>query len=440
MRRANAAATMSSPEARRATLAGAAAETDRSNTATCAATTTARSAGSHGTHFASRIAPRAPSRGHVSGPTRSRSVTSPASLSTKTRASAKPVTARYASLAGLKQTRATSKSTGLRDSGLTPTRASPPGSEEEDPESFPPTAPGPPTPAMAPASRTHTLSPSATASRPAPSEQLSADRFPTVPDSIARRSSGLPCAASCSRREGRVSNEPALKLRRRCARRADAPRAFESAATDARPDSGNARRGGIEGGVTSPTPSVVLESRRRSRSRSHVATRREAKPAPRNASRSASPFRLEKHCATPATSAPESSASESSSASTSSSESSTSRYASSSSRSLSLSAWTGVGPAETRERVESSSARRLAAADAASSATAAARDSASMSAATAAAAALRGVRHWHETPCALPAPQSQKKRDSREYTTLCPRWHALAHAEQHPREVVRSHV
>ena len=134
---------------------------------------------------------------------------------------------------------------------------------------------------------------------------------------------------------------------------------------------------------------------------------------------------------------PESSESASESAS---SESSRSRYASSSSRSLSLSTATGVGPAETCERLESASARRAAADDAASSATAAARDSASTSAASAAAAALRGVRHRHETPCALPAPQSQKKRDLREYTTLCPRWHALAHAEQHPRDVVRSHV
>ena len=96
-----------------------------------------------GTHLTSRMAPRAPSRVHVSGPTRSRSTTSPSSFSTKTRASAKPATARYASLAGLKQTRATSKSTGLRDSGRTPTRVSPPG--REDAGSFradPPTAPG----------------------------------------------------------------------------------------------------------------------------------------------------------------------------------------------------------------------------------------------------------------------------------------------------------
>ena len=51
-----------------------------------------------------------------------------------------------------------------------------------------------------------------------------------------------------------------------------------------------------------------------------------------------------------------------------------------------------------------------------------------------------GIRHWHSCPGTLPAPQSQKNLLLLLYTTLCPTWHALAHAPQQPLLTVRSHV
>ena len=350
---------------------------------------------------------------------------------------------------GLNATRATSNAAETRASGRTPAFSGTAGGRTEEepvPEEEEPfrededalvvprdalvlvllpgpkaTAPGPPRPAKAPASRMHTLSPSATASIPPPRDTLSA-LLRSAPLSTAGRSS----FGSANSGRGFVSNDPGLNDRRRCTRswRGDASTA---------PPAGNTNRGGGGGGgsangggsarsetelfgfVPDPKPPSRANqspSRRRRFNRSHAVVRDDAKRGvPASAARSFSSVSgatasRSRETATPSAASPSRDEEDSSSDSTSD-------------RSLSLSSdgSASVRALPSRDDADPVPPREE---EAPSGKDGGLDSSASASAAAFAAAAARGVRHRHPAPTTVPAPQSQKKRDSREYTTRCP--------------------